>query len=171
MLQSDSYKYLGVDIVSKHSWGATVDRFICTAERKANRLRGAGCASAFMGVAVVRKLYMSLVRPGPRSSLRLRYGSRPTLAQLKKMDSVLVQFARKSLGLPPWTSNAAVREEIGVWPQWARQDFLQCSALFWVSAGALAPPIVCYVGAFFFAASRSTGAGLDRSVRGVLFSK
>ena len=121
VLQSDSYKYLGVDLVCKHSWGTTVDRFISTAERKANRLRGAGCASAFMGVAVVRKLYMSLVRPSLEFAAAVWV---PTLAQLKKMDSVLVQFARKSLGLPPWTSNAAVMEEIGVWPQWARQDFL-----------------------------------------------
>ncbi len=34
------------------------------------RLRGAGCASAFTAVAVVRKLYMSLVRPSIRLSLR-----------------------------------------------------------------------------------------------------
>ena len=67
---------------------------VSSAQRKGKLIVFVGRAvlvPLLMGVAVVRKLYMSLVRPSLEFAAAIWV---PTLAQLKKMDSVLVQFSR-----------------------------------------------------------------------------
>ena len=76
---------------------------------------------------------MSLVRPSLEFAAAVWV---PTDAGAIEENGQCAQWcslpARKSLGLPPWTSTAAVMEEIGVWPQWARQDFLVLLSVFWL---------------------------------------
>jgi hypothetical protein len=89
------YKYLGVELGCLHGWSSVVRRLLAKAQNLTANLKYVGCRHGGFSVSTAFQSFNTLVRPA------MEYGVEvwcPTQAQLKKLESVRLDYTRAVLG-------------------------------------------------------------------------